>query len=237
MSTHASYRGRFLEIDVARGLAVVAMICYHFYVVGKYPYYKQPYRSVAVAIASSFILISGISIRIAYNRGYRLKKFLIRSLKIAFYALLITVGSYAFLGNAFVRFGILHFISVGSLLIYPTFSLPYVIRGIIGVAILALHFMLGDKSIGSWYTIPLGIYPKGFYSIDYFPLVPWLGVMLIGTVISDILYPTGKRAFHLREPSGLLASLIAYIGRHSLVIYVAHIPIIYLIWQLIRAVL
>ena len=97
-----------------------------------------------------------------------------------------------------------------------------------------MHLLINDKAIGYWYTIPLGLYPKGFYSLDYFPIVPWLAVMLSGTVLSDLLYPNGKRSFRLGESKNSIVNVFETLGRHSLLIYVVHIPIIYVIWTLIK---
>ncbi|HZD43859.1 MAG TPA: heparan-alpha-glucosaminide N-acetyltransferase domain-containing protein, partial [Methanomicrobiales archaeon] len=66
-------------------------------------------------------------------------------------------------------------------------------------------------------------------SIDYAPLFPWFGVVLIGLYLGGVLYPRGQRRFSVPEWKNPVGAFFALLGRNSLVIYMAHIPIILLI--------
>ena len=38
-----------------------------------------------------------------------------------------------------------------------------------------------------------GILPQDFYPRDFFPIFPWVGVMLLGVCLGALLYPNGIR--------------------------------------------
>ena len=73
----------------------------------------------------------------------------------------------------------------------------------------------------------LGLKPFGFQSFDYFPMLPWFGVILLGVFAGNLLYPNGKRAFRFPNfPPNPLVRLLTFLGRHSLVIYFLHVPVL-----------
>ena len=77
------------------------------------------------------------------------------------------------------------------------------------------------------YFMPLGFFNSSFHSADYFPLLPHLFMFLTGTFVG--VYATNGRfpAFTYRQRSKALC----FLGRHALVIYIAHQPIIYgILW-------
>jgi uncharacterized membrane protein len=70
----------------------------------------------------------------------------------------------------------------------------------------------------------LGLTPAGFASVDYFPLFPWFGVVLLGLYFSKLWYVEGERKFKL--PYELPKSnLMCFLGRNTLWIYLIHQPI------------
>jgi uncharacterized membrane protein len=72
----------------------------------------------------------------------------------------------------------------------------------------------------------LGLSPSNFFSVDYFPLFPWLGVVLGGYGLSFFITNTLQRldALHIfRSPH---SSVLSWPGRHSLLIYLLHQPIL-----------
>ena len=67
----------------------------------------------------------------------------------------------------------------------------------------------------------------GFYSVDYFPLLPWFGVILIGVALGDLFYRGYRRRVPLPDLTG--SSVVRgfeLLGRNSLAIYLAHQPVI-----------
>ncbi len=75
----------------------------------------------------------------------------------------------------------------------------------------------------------LGFPDKAFYSTDYFSIIPWL-----------FLFCSGYFLFRLLEQKELLGVLeqgvcapVEWVGRHSLILYMLHQPVIYLVLELI----
>ena len=76
---------------------------------------------------------------------------------------------------------------------------------------------------------PLGIHPASFWSVDYEPLFPWMGCVLIGMGLGEYLYHDGLRQFVVPDIPGIIVQPLAFLGRHSLLIYLIHQPIIILL--------
>jgi len=65
------------------------------------------------------------------------------------------------------------------------------------------------------------------YTVDYFPLLPWFGVCLLGVVVGDILYSGNERRFRMPDLSKYKpAKIFQWVGQHSLIIYLLHQPVI-----------
>lgn len=74
------------------------------------------------------------------------------------------------------------------------------------------------------FTAALGFPPLGFRSNDWFPLLPWLFLFWTGY----FLYP-----LHPVETPRQELPLFTFLGRHSLVTYLIHQPLIYgILWSL-----
>ena len=76
---------------------------------------------------------------------------------------------------------------------------------------------------GGWWRFPLGLGPSGIFSADYFPLLPWIFVFLFGTWLGRYI-KDGKFPAWFYEAS---MPGFSTVGRHSLVIYVLHQPVLY----------
>lgn len=78
-------------------------------------------------------------------------------------------------------------------------------------------------SVSVGWLYPLGLTAPGFYSADYFPLLPWFFLFLLGTGLGGwCLENREAPLLALRLPAAL-----TWPGRHSLVIYVLHQPVLY----------
>ena len=73
----------------------------------------------------------------------------------------------------------------------------------------------------------LGLTPAGFSTVDYFPIFPWFGIVLVGMFVGNVLYKNYSRSFKLKDLSSKKeVKLLSFLGRHSLIIYLIHQPII-----------
>ena len=86
-----------------------------------------------------------------------------------------------------------------------------------------------DYSTDNLLFLPIGFEISGSpWMADYMPLFPWLGVFLIGCVIGRICYKDKKTIFPGRgKVMAAIARPVEFIGRHSLIIYLAHQPLVY----------
>lgn len=229
---------RFPELDLWRGLAVVSMVIYHFFFdlnfLGLAPreMYEGGWLVFQRMIASSFLLLVGISLTISFSHcrdkpfGVVVKKFLKRAAFVMAAALLVTLGTWLFVPEQYVRFGILHLISVSTLLALPfLFIRPAWITAILGAGIIYFGTFVKTFSVSHPFLLWLGVAYPGFATVDYFPVMPWFGIVLVGIFFGSWLYPNGKRRFHffaLKKP----APVLNWVGRKALWIYLIHQPLL-----------
>jgi len=129
---------RFDAVDVARGLALIAMAAYHFTwdlafygVVERSTPFTPPMRLASHAIGAAFLALAGLSLALAHGRGLRPRPFAIRLTKIAAASVAVTAASYFIAPTALIGFGILHCIGAASLLTLPLLmaTFPPPLRG------------------------------------------------------------------------------------------------------------
>jgi uncharacterized membrane protein len=232
---------RFWEIDAARGCAIIAMIVFHtLYILSflqmiELDLFSGFFWVFPRCIAGSFLLIAGISLTLSYHRVKHtktgadiIKKYLVRGLLILILGLAITIVSYLALGpERVVLFGILHLIGAAIIIAIPLISFTYV-NLILGLAVFTTGIALGIYRFGFFWLLWLGFRPAGYYPVDYLPLLPWFSFVLFGLFAGNLLYRKNKRIFPLPDISNLLPiRLLQILGRFSIYIYLAHLPLIY----------
>lgn len=225
------------------------MVFYHFmwdlHFFGIYPVDVTVggWRLFSRCIAALFLLLVGVSMVLAAERRSpkaRDRLWLTRGAKLLGWALSITVVTRLFLGDTFILFGILHLIGVALLLA------PLLWRGragalVIGPLLIGAGVLLSGRVARSMWWLPFGMRPAGFESVDYYPLLPWLGVIVIGLGLGQLIAPillrtsvrervTEKTTARERAP-GLFAPLAA-VGRHALAVYIIHQPLMLAVFWL-----
>lgn len=219
LARHKQYE-RIWEIDLGRGIAIILMAVFHLVVDLKdffrldIDYLSGFWYYIGKLSASLFIFLAGVSCTLN-KRSVR------HALKVLAGALLVTIVTLFVDVAAYVRFGILHLLGV-SILGYRFFSrIPS--AGLLLIALVAV--LLGPAVAGlavkTSLLLPFGMMPAGFHSMDYYPLFPWLGVFLGGVAGGRVLYPSRKSLFRPIAGTGWLCGL----GRHSLLFYLAHQPV------------
>lgn len=227
---------RYPEIDIARGIAVVMMVLFHiafdlsFLGIAGIPVSSLPWRAFAMATAALFLLLVGISLSISagyaktrLSRSDFILKYLKRGAGIFAIGIGISIVTWIILPGVFIVFGILHLIGLSIALspLYTGYSWQNLLAGL---AIILVSPVVAAMRGDGW-LVWLGIHPPAFYSIDYTPVFPWLGVVLIGVGLGAILYPRAARRWDHEVPT-LPRSPLRFLGRHSLAIYLVHQPII-----------
>ena len=232
-------------MDSLRGMAIVMMVISNivtditYFGVYSAGTYSGFWLLFARLVVSMFIFLVGLSLTLSYSRVRHMKtreihaKYIRRGLKILGWGLIITMVTLAFLGGDFIIFGVLHFIGVAIILSH--FLLRYRLPNLIlGIILISAGIILQGMTFGFWWLVWLGFQPYGFFSVDYVPLLPWLGVVLLGIFSGNVLYPGGRR--RLTPPdlsSNSIIRPLSLLGRNSLLIYLVHQPVlIALLWLL-----
>lgn len=232
---------RYREVDVARGLAMVAVIVYHLIydldVLGGYPVESTSgfWGAFADASAFAFVFLAGLSLSLSSARAGRshgdrgpFGKYLRRGTRIFAYGMLITLAFWA-LDLGIVVFGILHLIGASIVLAYPFLRLGWA-NGLLGLFLVALGAYLQTEPVvvtgpAGILLAPLGIEPEGFYMPDYRPLLPWFGVVLLGLFFGNTAYR--RRSVNTVEANGKSYwTPLAVLGRHTLLVYLVHQPVL-----------
>ena len=218
---------RYVWLDLWRSLAVLVMLAFHtlwdlehFGVLASGTM-ETPFANVIrYVFGGSFILSSGLLVlrgRDPLRRGFFL--FCV--------GLAVAVATTA-LGLP-VKFGILQLIGVYMMLCALLRKPLTRLRGLWSAGVCALLFagawVLTARVTVDWpYLYPLGLRSADFVSSDYWPLLPWGFLYLLGTQLSPAL---------LRAKAGerRLPAALTFLGRHSLIVYLAHQPVIYgILW-------
>ncbi|MEM4318454.1 MAG: heparan-alpha-glucosaminide N-acetyltransferase [Candidatus Pacearchaeota archaeon] len=233
---------RFFEIDLLRGIAVIMMIVFHF--VFDLDFFKVASLNLdnyfwlvfARATAIIFIFLVGLSLTISYSRkkaqqdGF--KKYLKRGLKILSLGFIITLVTFIAFPQWTIWFGILHFIGLSIIIAYPLLVLSkkkyfnFVILFLVLITIIG-GFLINRYSYDFPYLLWLGLEPSTFYTFDYFPLLPWFGVVMLGIFVGKLVYKQGKSP--LKQKQVFPLKLFTFLGRHSLIIYLLHQPVLSLL--------
>jgi len=235
---------RYPEIDILRGIAIVMMIVFHtlfdlaFFRIMPFDVYNGFWRYFAYATASLFLLIVGISLAISHARaishlhGWALvKKFVVRGAGFFCCVLLVTLGTWWYLQEGFVIFGILHLIGV-AVMVSPLFFRFRTWNAVIGIVFIAAGWIIATIP-GPMGLLVFGIHPLTFQSVDYTPLFPWMGLVLVGLAVGEFVYPGGVRRWTFPKLPALASGPLTFLGRHSLVIYLVHQPVILLVLYLV----
>lgn len=230
---------RSRSIDAIRGILILLMVLYHtVYIAVMFAFIKLEFYSgfwwiFPRFIAAGFIFLSGWNQagKKAGNPGFR--AFAVRAIKLAVIAAAISIATWPVLEKGFVFFGVLHLLAVASILGYPLPGKPVLALGL-AIASLLGGLLLGQMSFDFFWLAWLGFRPVGLYPADYLPILPWFAFFAFGIAGHDLSLQhkaPSKAEPGLKSPafaSGTLW-LLAFLGKHSLKIYLIHLPVLYAI--------
>jgi uncharacterized membrane protein len=170
--------------------------------------------------AGLFIILCGISSTLSRNN-------IRRALKLLGVAVIITAVTYIYNSSSAIHFGILHCLGVSILIYGLAFekSKPWACLGAAAVVFgftAALFLLMRNVPVRFNWLLPFGITSHTYTSLDYFPLFPWFGVYLAGAALGKSIYAQKQSLISKRLPE----TFINAAGRHSLLIYVVHQPVI-----------
>ena len=230
-------RPRHHDIDTLRGAALVSMIFYHacwdfVYLLGcDWPWYRSFGAHVwQQSICWTFILLSGY----CFFLGRRPVR---RGLITFGCGGVVSAVTYIALPEDPIFCGVLTFLGLAALVSVPLRRLLRRVPPRLGLAASFTLFLLfrdvNDGFLGfeglhiapvpqgtSLATAVLGFPPPGFHSSDYFALLPWLFLFWTGVFLSRL---RPQRDDLITRPVPVVTAM----GRRSLLIYMAHQPVLY----------
>ena len=217
-------------LDALRGLAVVAMVAYHFafdlayFRVTTQNFYRDPFwLHSRTAILSSFLLIAGISLVLAQNTPQGRARFRVHVARVAACAVAVTAGSYLVFPRSFIWFGVLHAIALSLVMIRPLAGRPWLALGV-GIAVVIAGNAITSPAFDSRALGWIGFVTAKPITEDYVPVFPWTGVMLIGIAAGHVLL---RHGFAGVAPLARLPAMLRWLGRHSLAVYMLHQPLLF----------
>lgn len=216
--------GRLWEIDASRGLAVILMVFFNYsFALDYFHIYRITegwlyWWLFPRLVAGAFILLAGLSLTLSYSKNKKSGKHIRRGLKVFGFGIIITIATWLFLPSGTILFGILHLIGLSVILSLFFVRLKPHQLAVIGLIIAIAGFYINQFFFGFSWLLWLGLVPSGFYTLDYFPLLPWFGIFLIGMALGKNSYRNGKSRIKQKRCS----SFFCILGRHSLLIYLTH---------------
>jgi uncharacterized membrane protein len=225
----ARLRARIPIIDALRGVGICLMVGYHFafdlawFHMIAADFNHDPFWLAARAlIVTIFLGLVGVSLVLAKRAHPGPQPFWRRVALIAACAILVSIASYITFPQTFITFGILHAIAVASVLARPLVGFPRIALALgaaIVVAGTTVQVPLFDAPWLNW----VGMMTHKPATEDYVPLFPWLGVVLVGVALGAAL---PRLQSVIARANRWSPAWLAWLGRHSLIIYLAHQPIL-----------
>lgn len=243
---------RYHTLDFIRGINLISMILFHacwdleYMFDIRVPGYTGTFGSIwQKCICITFIIISGMCSSFGTNMKNKIK----RGVIILICGYIVSTVVFIFTPESPIHFGILTFMGFAMILFA---LLEPVLKKInpyeMAVVGLTLYYMLRHASrrvldiffggpvllpkamYKNMFTAFLGFPPSGFISSDYFPVVPWIFMYAVGFALGIILKKKGVLD-KLKKPE---KTIFNNIGKHTLIIYMLHQPIIYgVLWLIL----
>jgi uncharacterized membrane protein len=238
-----SVPGRIVALDLARTAALAGMVIYHFTFDLALFGYVPPETAViggwalfAKLVAGSFLFLAGVSLWLAHGRGIRWPAFWRRIAMVGGAAALISVATYVVMPQSFVFFGILHSIALCSMIGLAFLRLPVLVTLAVAIGVFFLPQYVRFEMFNAPWFYWTGLGTSWPPTIDYEPVFPWLAPFLVGLALTRFVDSSGW----MPRPHvpGHTARLLAWPGRHSLILYLVHQPVLisglWLVTQVIR---
>jgi len=232
---------RFIELDLIRGFALMFMIVLHL--MWDLDYFgilslNAGFYQSNVIVQVLFFSIVGVCQSLKSDkepqtlqeRRRKTLKIAKRGLMILGCGMILTIATLIVMPDRPIFFGVLHCIGISILLSIPLIRLKE------KAILIGLPCIIGGIALGSinvpnpgYLQLIIGLHPANImnYTIDYFPLLPWFGVTMLGVSIGSLLYRNNTRQFKFPELSTTrFTKFCSWCGRHTLSIYLVHQPVI-----------
>jgi uncharacterized membrane protein len=227
-----THSARFDRLDALRGAAIVWMALFHFafdlnhfgLLSPPQNFYRDPVWTVQRAvIVTLFMATAGLSLAVAQDAGQPAARFWRRWMQIAACALLVSAGSALMFPRSVITFGVLHGFAV--MLVLGRLAAP-LRRWLwpLGALLVVLPHIVQHPFFDSRWTNWVGLVTRKPVTEDYAPLLPWLGVVLLGLAAGQWLL--AQRRGILAGPLTRALRPLAALGRWPLTFYMLHQPVL-----------
>ena len=190
------------------------------------------------------------------------KHHLKRGLQVFGAGIVITVATLIFMPNSRVLFGVLTLLGSSMLLLIPLDKMfkklehkgaGFAVGGaVVSFVLFLLAYPVNDGYLGigkevfvwlpsEWYanlfTSYLGFPAPGFWSTDYFSILPWFFLYAVGYFCYSIVLTSDSADATRNALSKSICPALGWIGRNALIIYMLHQPVVYgvlILWNMMR---
>lgn len=242
-----AFRSRIGIFDVVRGLSVISMVLFHLCYDLKFlsglglPWFAPPLQDVwRASISWTFLFVAGCMCPLSRSN-------LRRGLQYGAVALAIWVVTLVASVDTPISFGIIYCMAACTLVAWLLRRVGALPRGRVAALLCLVLFVLTlNVSRGSFGVGPLTLELPGalyevdflswlgfpgphFSSGDYYPLLPYLFIYLCGAALGSYWnergYPGWAHKAHFAP--------VSLVGRHALLVYVVHQPVLLALSSLI----
>ena len=225
---------RLQSIDVLRGIAILGVVVFHFV-------WDLDYAGIYVGLAGhpawllfgrtlagTFMFLVGISLVLAHTQHMRWRSFVRRLSVIVVSAALISALTYAFFPGNFVYFGILHAIAAATLIGVLFLRSHPIIPTAVGLVVILLPWLVNAAAFDTRWLAWIGFAATPPPSNDYVPIFPWVGLTIVAIGATKAALSSGLygRIIQLETHENRRFLPFVWMGRHSLVIYLVHQPVL-----------
>lgn len=238
-------------LDCVRGLVLISMIAYHtvwdmVYIFGEdWGWYQSDLADLwQQSICCSFILLSGFCWsfgKVKWKRG----------LTVFLAGAVISVVTLLVMPKNRIVFGILTLLGTCMLFMIPLERVLKKIKPLSGIISSLLIFLFlkninnGYLGFGDWEVVKLprslysnivttflGFTEDSFFSTDYFSVLPWLALFISGYFLYRLCVERNWLQYlHIGQNP-----FLEQLGRHSLIVYMLHQPLVYGVLTLVYLV-
>jgi len=231
---------RLIGIDIFRGWAIVLMVIFHFsydiYYFNIIDFEIQTnifFTWFRFLIVSMFLLTVGMSLELAHQKQINWSSLKQRTIYLGIASILVSISSYIVFPNTWIYFGILHFILVASFIVLPLLNHPYISLIIAITSFIAFHLdIINMHWLFNLLVSPLHLPPT--ISVDVLRFVPWISFVLVGMSIVSLGWHDKIFNTYFFNKKDKLNDFFSFLGRHSLVIYIVHQPILFAMFLLLK---
>tara|TARA_B100000886_G_scaffold329611_1_gene279152 strand:- start:199 stop:876 length:678 start_codon:yes stop_codon:yes gene_type:complete len=185
----------------------------------------------AQLIGISFITIAGISSRLLSLFNSCEAKIVKRIFRLMTISITISILTFILDKNSFIFFGILHFLSVCSIISLVLIKIKsnlllfliFLVTGLISLSEMTFNIPF----IFSW----LGLNKQLPLTNDFYPIIPWITFYFFGFWLGGTIYKIPNKKYKNLSNTGpqlsVVLKLIEYMGQKSLIIYILHQPLLF----------